>query len=449
MTFPTLSVSGLTCTELATTQVALISGGADTQLHRFVDGRFALPKTTSVGLYSTDAESWSEGATGPAQGGYKCAAELGNSETLNIHRTTTGLAGAVYTYQRSLDDWVTVGSPANGVVSTPLAVPLNGDNGSSEAGMLFHHGVLVKRSNGDLIATMYGNYAGDTRLADGYPPVWNFRKFRTIVVTSQDKGLTWGNPVPVGYDMMRERGTNADSQVITYADSPIIAQEGLCEADLVYAPNGDMLCFMRSGARNFFNDSIVMSTPVYMSRSLDDGATWDTPIPIAGWGANPNAVTLASGVIILIYSNPGTWVCFSDDNGHTWKGHTQISTSSAYGDIAEYDEDTALLVYADNGYTQATKLRVVKTGFDIPPRVELLANPNRIAAGQQSVLTWFTANASGGLLNGGPWTNQSIGASSVATSTGVLNQTTTFRARFNSVSHPGNYVERSVTVTVT
>ncbi len=448
MTFPTLSVSGLTCTELATTQVALISGGADTQLHRFADGRFAMPKTSSVGLYSTDGESWSEGATGPAQGSYKCAAELGNNETLNIHRTTTGEAGSTYTYQRSTDDWVTV-STSNGTVATPLAVPLNGDNGSSEAGMLFHHGVLVKRDSGDLIATMYGNYSGDTRLADGYPPVWNFRKFRTIVVTSLDKGLTWGNPVNVGYDKMKTRGTDSDIQVITYADSPILAQEGLCEADLVYAPNGDMLCFMRSGARNSFDNAAVLATPLYMARSINDGATWDTPVYIADRGANPCAATLASGVIVVVYSNPGTWLCFSDDNGHTWKGHTQISTSSAYGDIAEYDEDTVLITYADNGYTQATKLRVVRTGGVVPARVELLANPNRITAGQSSTLSWYSVNGNNAVLSGGIWgTGTSVSASVIGQSTGVLTQTTTYRLRMNSVSNPGTFVTRQVTVTV-
>lgn len=443
MAFPTITVDGLTITEVATTELAAAN---DTQLHRFADGRFTLGKTDTVGLYSTNAVDWSEGAVGPAQGGYKCAVELGNNETLNIYRTTVGEAGASYTFQRSLNDWVDVVTD-EGAVDTPRAVPLSGDAGETESGMLFHHGALVNRSTGDLIATMYGNYDGDTRLADGYPPVWNFRKYRTIVVSSANKGLNWGDPQTVAYDMMLTRGTNPDVEVVTYAQSPALTQEGFCEADLTYAPNGDLLCFMRSGGRNSFDEAWVLATPLYMARSLNHGVNWETPVYVADRGANPCATTLASGVIVVIYSNPGTWLMFSDDHGHEWKGHTQISTSSAYGDIAEYDEDTCLITYYDDGIVHATKLRVVQTGEPVPARVDLLANPHRIASGQSSTLTWFTDNGNQGLLNGGPWTNQSVGASSVS-STGALTETTTFTIRFNSVSDPGTFTQRSVTVHV-
>ena len=447
MAFPTLSVSGLTFTEIATTEVASAN---DTQMFISSEGVMFLPKATG-GLTSTDGVTWSnDDIEGPGQGGHKCAIDLGLDEILSIHRTTLDAEDGLYevVLKRSNNGWSTV-IDDEGRLDVPLSVPLAGDAGDTEDGFLFHHGLVIAR-NGDLIASLYGNYAGDEALADGYPTKWGFRKYRTVTVKSQNQGETWGDPKTVAYDKMLARGTSTDFAVKTYASVPALTQEGFNESELVQAPNGDLLCFMRTGGRLSFNESPVYPTPLYMSRSVDDGETWEYPVQVADRGTNPNAATLASGVIVVVYTNPGTWLMFSDDNGYTWKGHTQISTASSYADIVAYDEDTVAIAYYDSDAVQVTKLRVVRTGQPVAPHIFFVANPHRIASGQSTTLTWNTINANNGRLSGGTWgSGTAVGASSSGISTGALTQDTTYTIRFESVSHPGTFREVQRTVYVT
>jgi hypothetical protein len=210
-------------------------------------------------------------------------------------------------------------------------------------GFLFHHGIL-KLPDGRLIATMYGNYEGDTELCDGYPPELGQRKYRTVVVYSSDNGRTWGDPVLVAYDKMLGRGIPddhplaeagfADERVKPTAIVPAITQEGFREADIVQAANGDLICMLRSGGRNggILN---LFPTPLYCSRSTDGGRTWTPPFQVADRGVCPNLVTLENGIIVCTYSRPGNWLIFSDDHGVTWKGAFQFGTTRSYNYIEE------------------------------------------------------------------------------------------------------------------
>jgi hypothetical protein len=115
---------------------------------------------------------------------------------------------------------------------------------------------------------------------------------------------------------------------------PAITQEGFREADLVAAPNGDLICVMRSGGRNG-GTTTLFPTPLYCSRSSDWGKSWTPPAQIADRGVCPNLVTLQNGIIVCTYSRPGNWLIFSDDNGRTWKGAFQFGYTRDYNYIVE------------------------------------------------------------------------------------------------------------------
>src|SRR5262249_24105865 len=149
--------------------------------------------------------------------------------------------------RRSLDNWKTILNET-ALLDTPLATTTGGDDGKQTEGMLMHHGLLRLR-NGDLMATLYGNYKGDHIPAEGYPEALHMFKCRTVVVFSSDNGRTWGGPVTVGYDRQLARGADPDSSVHTTATAPAVTQEGFNEADLTSAANGDIICAMRSGGR--------------------------------------------------------------------------------------------------------------------------------------------------------------------------------------------------------
>jgi hypothetical protein len=283
--------------------------------------------------------TWKSGPAGPSE---KMAIDLGDGEILALSRNTKRNEEGKFVgrQHRSLDNWKTV-DKEECLLEIPRATSTLTGGGDLIDGFLFHHGIL-KLGNGDLIATMYGNYEGDVILCDGYPPELNQRKYRTIVVFSSDKGRTWGDPVLVAYDRMLGRGIPDDhplaerglpNEVVKpTAVVPAITQEGFREADVTVAPNGNLLCVMRSGGRNG-GTTTLFPTPLYCSRSTDGGKSWSPPAQIADRGVCPNLVTLPNGIIVCTYSRPGNWLIFSDDNGVSWKGAFQFGDTRHYNYI--------------------------------------------------------------------------------------------------------------------
>ena len=108
--------------------------------------------------------------------------------------------------------------------------------------------------------------------------------------------------------------------------------EGFDEPALLTLPNGDVLCFMRSGGRYDGRYS-----PLYLSRSADDGRTWSVADPIADRGVWPNACRLDNGVLAVIYGRPGDWLAFSLDDGHSWIGHFCLHLGPQPWDCGSYD----------------------------------------------------------------------------------------------------------------
>jgi len=192
---------------------------------------------------------------------------------------------------------------------------------------------------------------------DGYPTELNQRKYRTIVVFSGDKGRIWGNHVLVAYDKMLGRGIPANHSLVgksipverasATAIVPAITQEGFREADIVEAPNGDLVCMMRSGGRN--GESVnLFPTPLYCSRLSDQGRTWSPPEQVADRGVCPNLVTMSNGIIVCSYSRPGNWLIFSEDNGQTWSDGLQLGDTRNYCYVVETAPDTIQVYHEVN-----------------------------------------------------------------------------------------------------
>jgi len=206
-------------------------------------------------------------------------------------------------------------------LNIPEATGGTGDDGKPFPGPLCDHAIVGLR-DGSILAAMYGYFKTDTVLCEAFPKEWKLYKYRTFVLRSRDRGKTWDYLATVAYD-------------------PSIGIESFCEADLLDLPNGEILCFMRTGG------SRGKHTPLHLSRSNDDGKTWSKPVPIADRGVWPNACRMQNGVLVCTYGRPGNWLAFSLDEGKTWAGHFRFYTglTSSYNSIEEVEPGKLLVVY--------------------------------------------------------------------------------------------------------
>ena len=337
---------------------------------KFGDGRIICGSGENT-LWSFDnGKTWQQG---PESRLGKSLVNLGNGETIDVDRNSDRKANGKYKLKlrRSFDNWQTQ-TIEEAELTLPNASYTITGSGNRVNGFLFHHGIL-QLENGDLVGSMYGNYEGDTQLCAGYPVELNQRKYHTIVVFSKDKGRTWGNPVHVAYDKMLGRGIPDGhamigksipvSMVKRFMTVPAITMEGFRESDLVQAENGDLLCIMRSGGRNPIEGVSLFPTPLYCSRSTDNGQTWTPPMQIADRGVSPNAVALKNGIIVCTYSRPGNWLIFSDDNGKSWKGAFQFGPGNATNFIIEAGPDSIQVFYEIEEIKNEAKL--VATFFTV------------------------------------------------------------------------------------
>ena len=243
---------------------------------------------------------------------------------------------------RSLDG----GKTAKGeqaLLHIPDATGGTGDDGKYYEGPSVDH-AIVRLRDGALLAAMYGYFRTDTVLCPGFPPEWKLYKYRTWVMRSTDRGKTWEYLSTVAYD-------------------PSVGLESFCEADLLALPNGDILCFLRTGGQPPYS-------PLYLSRSSDDGKTWSKPAPIADFGVWPNACRMKSGVLACTYGRPGNWLCFSTDEGKAWVGHFRLydGNTTSYNTVEEVAPDTLLVVEDRQELDEGGNARAIVAGTTVTVR---------------------------------------------------------------------------------
>ena len=123
--------------------------------------------------------------------------------------------------------------------------------------------------NGDLIATAYGWFRGDTR-----PSTYmeNMNKFRSLLLRSKDRGRNW-------------------SLVSTIAVDPTMGEEGFNEPVLVRLSQGKragrFIVLLRTGS-----NKAKWPNPIYQTESDDEGKTWSKPRPLAFDGVNPDLIEM-------------------------------------------------------------------------------------------------------------------------------------------------------------
>jgi len=294
--------------------VDLIPDAIYTSLFRFRDGRLSVG-----GKLSTDrGRTWQPGP-GVGVGGF----EFADGETISPGFNTRKVADGVFEVplSRSKDGGAAfTGETAR--LTIPEGTGGTGDDGKYYEGPSVDHAIVQLR-DGSLLMAMYGYFKTDTVLCPAYPPEWKLYKYRSWVMHSTDRGRSWDYWATVAYD-------------------PVVGCESFCEPDLLTLPNGDILCFMRTGG-----SPPKYMTPLYLSTSKDDGKTWSKPVPIADRGVWPNACRMRSGVLVVTYGRPDNWLAFSLDDGRKWLGHLCFyqGPTTSYNSVEEVAPGELLVVY--------------------------------------------------------------------------------------------------------
>jgi len=121
-------------------------------------------------------------------------------------------------------------------------------------------------------------------------------------------------------------------------------------------PDGTFLCVMR-----------VEGSPMYLSRSSDQGMTWSHPVPFTPNGVLPRLLQLDNGVLVLTSGRPGVQLRFSlDGKGEKWTDPFDMlpfmnekgDVSCGYTGILATGPDRFLMIYSDFKYpNQDNELR--------------------------------------------------------------------------------------------
>ncbi|MCX6993011.1 MAG: sialidase family protein [Kiritimatiellaeota bacterium] len=289
---------------------------------QYKDGRIVVKN-----YWSKDGgETWEKGGGGPGVG----AVELPDGTVLNTGWMAlySGKQGEYKTtISRTTPDGKTVTEDAKAFIPDGAESGVNDEGVSHDSAGAFDHGTILL-VDGSLLAVMYGRFRDDKVQI----PTFDFKCYKTRcwAMRSTDQGKTWNYLSTIAYD-------------------PSIGLESFCEPALLKLPNGDILCFMRTGGSGW----PCRYTPLYLSRSTDQGKTWSKPEPIADRGVWPNACRSESGILAVTYGRPFQWLAFSADDGKTWEGHHCFYSPNKfiqwYNYVATVGKDKFLAIYQRDG----------------------------------------------------------------------------------------------------
>ena len=201
---------------------------------------------------------------------------------------------------------------------------------------------VLDLEDGDLLTAIEAQVGPPTKTdevrEDGRPR-WKI-DMTTFIVRSSDRGQTW--------DFVTAFRPEENNLVYGIADLPV--DEGFTEADLVVTSNGDILCVNRTGHYS----------PMWQTRSTDNGRTWGTPASVGWQGVKPRLTLLPNGVLTCAagrgsYGHPQvTHVMISlDGTGNHWEAPFCFHTGPGCSYTSTLVRDSQLhVVYSHSDFTR-------------------------------------------------------------------------------------------------
>ncbi len=140
--------------------------------------------------------------------------------------------------------------------------------------------------------------------------------------------------------------------------------EGFNETALILLGQGRMVAIIRSGTQSSKDPGNPETKPspyIFITKSSDNGKTWETPKPLYDYGIQPRAIKFPNGPFLMSSGRPGVYLRTSfDPNAEIWDdpidvlkvpdserytGYYNYSCSNT--DLKLYDDKTAFITYSD------------------------------------------------------------------------------------------------------
>ena len=156
---------------------------------------------------------------------------------------------------------------------------------------------IVQMPDDSLLGVSYGFLLGQDRHARP--------KFESYCLRSADGGQTW-----------------TFHGIIARDDRHPLA--GYTEPRVTVLCDGSLLAVIRT--------ECAKTGPMYVTRSTDQGKTWDKPEELWPFGVLPQLLTLENGVTVLAFGRPGVHLLFSKDGkGREWQHPIHLVVESFEG----------------------------------------------------------------------------------------------------------------------
>ncbi len=173
-----------------------------------------------------------------------------------------------------------------------------------------------------------------------------------VFLRSVDNGHTW--------NMISEIRYQGDQQ----ADPHALTRDGFTEPDYDFMPDGSILCLMRTMDGHGHG-------PLYLTRSVDAGKTWSTPVVFDTFGKMPQLLTLGNGVTLASYGasgGPGYFVvrASSDPSRQIWTDPVKTAVSPSdpgawdtcgHTEMVALDDHSALIVNCEFNFPDENNIK--------------------------------------------------------------------------------------------
>lgn len=293
----------------------------------------------------------------------------------------------------STDEWHSLQGPEEITFHLPgVNFHASSDDGGHPHEAVRLHRTILELPNGDLLATIYGWWKGDTTTASYQS---SMKKTRSVLLRSTNHGRHW-------------------EQVSTIADDPSVGTEGFDEPSLLRISNaphaGRLICFMRTGQELYeaisddegrtwtkakpriFADLDVRRTDLWIDlfrnlKDQDGNPLAEVPYQLIGAVVDPELLELRSGILVASFGirvppranwrdpkHPwnGNYLAFSLDHGDTWSNVVRLTSgvlTTHYMAIQEMPHDNQVFVVYDHGDFSKNRVhytygRIVKINVD-------------------------------------------------------------------------------------